>query len=148
MSRLDYRSRPNSRSMVSRALQSGWENLKEITGDFATLLGKITISWYRRNASERGDRNDREDEAQRETHQESSESKPRHLLLCISQWRGYYKIELAPIDLRIDSDAQLFRDLRDKYKRTVGPWRRFLSLRYLKDIRFVRVHTYLVHVLA
>jgi hypothetical protein len=63
----------------------------------------------------------------------------RFLLLCISQWKGYFKTRMIPVNLDLDSDEELFLMLRAEYIRMIGPWRRFISLRCLKDIRFVQV---------
>lgn len=62
------------------------------------------------------------------------------LFLCISQWKRYYITKIVSIDLEtIKSDKALFQLLRKNYNIMIGPWRRFLSLKYISDIRFVQV---------
>ncbi|TVY58466.1 hypothetical protein LSUE1_G008733, partial [Lachnellula suecica] len=63
---------------------------------------------------------------------------PRYLLLCISLWKGYYFTQLVPIDLNVSNDEALFCHLKSAYHCQVGIWKRMLSLRCIKDIRFVR----------
>jgi hypothetical protein len=69
----------------------------------------------------------------------SSTLSQRFLFLCISQSRGYVKTTMIPVDLDLNSDGELFLKLKSEYLKLVGPFRRYLSLRSLKDIRFVQV---------
>lgn len=69
---------------------------------------------------------------------------PRYLLLCISLWRGYYLTQMLPVDLNVSNDEILFCQLKASYHRQVGWWKRMLSLRFVKDVRFVRVSTVFV----
>jgi hypothetical protein len=62
------------------------------------------------------------------------------LFLCISHWKRYYMTKMVPISLEISSDDALFQLLRVNYNSMIGPWRRFLSFRYVSDIRFVQVN--------
>lgn len=66
---------------------------------------------------------------------------PRYLLLCISMWKGYYFTQMLPVDLNVANDEMLFCQLKSAYHCQVGLWKRILSLRCIKDIRFVRVST-------
>jgi hypothetical protein len=64
---------------------------------------------------------------------------PRYLLLCISMWKGYYFTQMLPVDLNVYNDEVLFCQLKNAYHRRVGILKRMLSLRCIKDMRFVRV---------
>lgn len=129
---------------TSRAIKNHWNNAKDVSRAFMTNLANIRTYWGPRNGAaadgppdnESGLRTGLELDSQR---RESD----RYLLLCISQWRGYYLTGMVPVDLRRVSDDDLFRRMKVEYMTMLGPWRRFLSLRYLKDIRFVQVRSFL-----
>ena len=70
---------------------------------------------------------------------------PRYLLLCISTWKGYYLTQMLPVNLNVSNDEILFSQLKSAYHSQVGMWKRIISLRCIKDIRFVRVSDILLN---
>ncbi|KAL8910556.1 MAG: hypothetical protein Q9171_004138 [Xanthocarpia ochracea] len=118
---------------------STWNNIKDVSRDFMTNLANIRTYWGPRKGAAEDGPPDNESELHTGLELDSQRRESdRYLLLCISQWRGYYLTGMVPVDLRIASDDDLFRRMKVEYMTMLGPWRRFLSLRYLKDIRFVQ----------
>jgi hypothetical protein len=65
---------------------------------------------------------------------------PRRLYLCLSQWKqNYHATKLVQVDMNLHSDEELFKNMRHEYYRTLGRWRRILSVKTLQHIRFVHV---------
>jgi hypothetical protein len=64
----------------------------------------------------------------------------RYLLLCLSQWKhDYLRTKLIRIQLLYKSDEELFKCLRTECLEMIRWWQSILSLKRLKDIRFVKV---------
>ena len=63
----------------------------------------------------------------------------RNLLLCITQWRGYPQTNMEKIGLEVQSDTNLYRFIRNRYKKIIGKWNLYLALKRVVEIRFVQV---------
>ena len=128
-------------SPLGRAIQNGWNDFKDMSDDLTKLLGSLVDRWRRRRLKQNGT-STQQFRGDTELH-ESYRDHPhfRHLLLCVSQWKGYYLTKMVAIDLHLSSDAQIFRRMKVEYNRMIGSWRRFLSLKRLNAIRFVQVRS-------
>jgi hypothetical protein len=65
----------------------------------------------------------------------------RHLQLCISRHRRYEQISYSAHGLDVDCDKMLYDALRAQYSRLIGRWGRYITLRRITRIRFVKVRT-------
>jgi hypothetical protein len=71
--------------------------------------------------------------------QESTVARAKYLQLCISRQRLFTDTSYTSHDLNVESDERLYHLLRAQYRSLIGPWRRFISLRRICEIRFVKV---------
>ncbi|OCK79796.1 hypothetical protein K432DRAFT_382736 [Lepidopterella palustris CBS 459.81] len=122
------------RRMLKNFSSSVYDRLNALTG----ILSKTINGWRHKNY----DDEDPSNNGHRMTDVHKDEScHYKFLFLCISQWKRYYMTKMVPINLKVNSDDALFQLLRMNFNLMIGPWRRFLSLRYVSDIRFVQFHT-------
>jgi len=68
-----------------------------------------------------------------------TDSRTKHLKLCISRYSRYEKTSNSSHDLQIDSDQELYEILRSEYRKLIGYWGRLFALRRISRIRFVKV---------
>jgi hypothetical protein len=117
-----------------------FSSLNDRIGLLATLVSTITARLKRKvGLSGKEDRVHSRDVQELGVLPIANTLPPRYLLLCISMWKGYYFTQMLPVDLNVSSDEMLFCQLKNTYHRRVGTLKRMLSLRCIKDIRFVRV---------
>jgi hypothetical protein len=115
-------------------------SLNDRIGLLATLVSTITAKLKRKVG-----RSGNKDRVESREDQELGELPiantlpPRYLLLCISIWKGYYLTQMLTINLNVSNDEVLFCQLKNAYHHQVGILKRMLSLRCIKDMRFVRV---------
>lgn len=64
---------------------------------------------------------------------------PRFLFTCVTQERNYRLTEMVPIRLDLSEDDELFGRMREAFKAVLGYWRRYMMVKRLVDIRFVKV---------
>ena len=132
-----------SSSPFGRAVQNGWRDFKDMSDDLTKLLGSLLDRWRRGRSRQDGTSTQRSPGDAELQQTDRDHPRDRHLLLCVSQWKGYYMTKMVAVDLHLSSDAQIFRRMKIEYNRMIGAWRRFLSLRRLIHIRFVQVRKHI-----
>jgi len=130
--------RNHSTGLIER-LRKGSKALINLPDMMTEFLTQFIKRQNERRKATNGDINIDQEASSSSMHQSHT---IRNLLLCITQWRGYPQTNMEKIGLEVQSDTNLYRSIRSRYKKIIGKWNLYLALKRVVEIRFVQVLIY------